>query len=333
MREAPLRGAAPRPASRRAGPGGRRPRASPRAPAPAARGTPGSPDRRPQHQRVDEEADQPLDLRPVAAGDAVPTAVVLAAVAGQQGLEGGEQHHEQGRSLAPGQLAQRGPAAGRRHRRVRAAELCTGGRGRSVGSSRSGGSSGELAAPAVDAAPAPRRQPGALPGGEVGVLHRQLGQGRRLPRRRRQRRGRPARAQHAIDQPSPRVVHGQHQDDLRPPPGAGGGAERPAPGRTAGGRPGGGQPAGLRLPGVARPARKDRPPTGRERGRGRVHHLNGAVSGSALQPGAQDLVAPDDLAQGSLQGSQVQGHGTSAARRGHCRPPGPARAGRGSGAR
>ena len=58
-----LRAAAPRPASRTAGPGARTRPAPSRAPAPAARGSVGSPDRsRAQHQRVDEEADQPLEL-------------------------------------------------------------------------------------------------------------------------------------------------------------------------------------------------------------------------------------------------------------------------------
>ena len=59
------RAAAPRPAARTAGPGARTRRARSRAPAAAARGSVGSPDEvGAQHQRVDEEADQPLGLRP-----------------------------------------------------------------------------------------------------------------------------------------------------------------------------------------------------------------------------------------------------------------------------
>ena len=61
---------APRPASRTARPGARRRPARSRAPGRAARAKAGSPDEvAAQDQGVDEEADQPLDLRPVAAGD------------------------------------------------------------------------------------------------------------------------------------------------------------------------------------------------------------------------------------------------------------------------
>ena len=95
-----------------------------------------------QHQGVDEEPDQPLDLHPVAAGDGrAHREVVLAAVARQQGLEAGQQHHEERRSLAPaeGLAACRVSPAGSRTGRVAPRKLCTAGRGRSVGSSRSGG--------------------------------------------------------------------------------------------------------------------------------------------------------------------------------------------------
>ena len=103
------RGAAPRPASRTAGPGGRRRRArlartrsssSRKRRSPAEVGA--------QHQRVDEEADQPLDLR-AGCGSAIgaPTShVVLAGVAAQQHLEGGEQHHEQRRPALAAERAQ-----------------------------------------------------------------------------------------------------------------------------------------------------------------------------------------------------------------------------------
>ena len=68
--------AAPRPAARTAGPGARRRRAPSRAPGRAARAKPGSPDEvGAQHQGVDEEADQPLDLAPACGWrSAMPTA-------------------------------------------------------------------------------------------------------------------------------------------------------------------------------------------------------------------------------------------------------------------
>ncbi len=53
-----------------------------------------------QHQRVDEEADEPLQLTPVAPGDGRADAdVLLPGVAGEQHLEGGQQGHEGGGPL------------------------------------------------------------------------------------------------------------------------------------------------------------------------------------------------------------------------------------------
>jgi hypothetical protein len=55
-----------------------------------------------QHQRVHEESDQPLELRPGAAGRwHADRDVVLAAIAKEQNLVGGEQRHEERRPLAP----------------------------------------------------------------------------------------------------------------------------------------------------------------------------------------------------------------------------------------
>ncbi len=57
-----------------------------------------------QHQGVDEEPDQPFGLHPVASCHRrADGEVALAAGARQQGLEGGQQHHEERRSLAPGE--------------------------------------------------------------------------------------------------------------------------------------------------------------------------------------------------------------------------------------
>ena len=61
----------------------------------------------PQDQHVDEEADQRLDLRPVAVGDRrAQGEVPLAGDSPQVDLEGGEQDHEQGRLAAAGQPPQ-----------------------------------------------------------------------------------------------------------------------------------------------------------------------------------------------------------------------------------
>ncbi len=57
-----------------------------------------------QHQGVDEEPDQPLDLHPVAVGHGrADREALLTAVARQEHLEPGEKHHEKRRPLAPGQ--------------------------------------------------------------------------------------------------------------------------------------------------------------------------------------------------------------------------------------
>ena len=158
--------AAPRPASRRAGPDGRRPPASPPSYAPAVAETSGRPTVRAQHQRVDEEADQPLDLRSVAVGDRrADGEVSLSGVAVQQHLEGREQRHEQGGTPPRGQRAQ-APVDGSRdgermtcpaialHRRPRPIRRQVEHLGQAV----------QLLAPVGELlAPAPRPEPLALP--------------------------------------------------------------------------------------------------------------------------------------------------------------------------
>ncbi len=129
-----------------------------------------------QSERVDEETDQVLDLRPVAVGDGgADDQVLLSRPPGEQGAPGGEQAHEDGRLLAAverregggelaGQAAQAdtGPRAG--HRRPRPV-------GRQLQEVRSAGQplppEGELGLQGLAAEPAP------LPDREVGVLDRQ----------------------------------------------------------------------------------------------------------------------------------------------------------------
>ena len=137
-----------------------------------------------QDQVVDEEPDQPLELHPVAPGHrGAHREVVLAAVARQQGLEGGHQHHEERRSLAPAQgLGLTGETGRQAHRPLPAAEALHRGPRPVGGQLQDGRQAGELAPPPVDL---PLQdlavQPGTLPDREVRVLHRQLRQGRGLP--------------------------------------------------------------------------------------------------------------------------------------------------------
>ena len=87
-----------------------------------------------EHQGVDEEADQPLGLHPVAVGDGrADQHVVLAGVAAEQGLEGGEQDHERGsRPRAAASAAQRLGAARRQGEAAVAAAERLHGRARPV---------------------------------------------------------------------------------------------------------------------------------------------------------------------------------------------------------
>ena len=203
-----LRRAAPRPAARTAGPDGRRRRAPPRAPAPAARAKVGSPARSARSTSVlTKKPISPSISRARAAGDRAcrrrgrPGRCSGASSASKAG----EQRHEQRRALARG----RAPASAavssggeRERQRARRGSVCTAGRGRSVGSSSSGGAPASCAPPVGELrrpAPRPRSQL-ALPGGEVGVLDRQLGRAAtarpsakaRVERRQLARPGRPA---------------------------------------------------------------------------------------------------------------------------------------------
>jgi len=139
------------------------------------------------HQRVDEEADQPFQLRARASGGGhAHRDVLLPAVARQQHVERRQERHEQRRPFAPRQrlqrLQQRGGqlegdpcAAMARHRRAPAI-------GRQVEHRHPGQRLppiGELALQRFPLQPLP------LPHRVVGILHRQLGQRRRRPCRER----------------------------------------------------------------------------------------------------------------------------------------------------
>ena len=143
------------------------------------------PEVHPEHQRVDEEADKPLGLRPVAVGDGgADQHVLLARVPGQQDVEAGEKEHEERHPLAPAErlepgarlLRDAGPAA-------RAVERLDGGPREVGGQIEARRRARQLAAPVVELAREHLAgQPAPLPDGEVGVLHRQLGQRRRAAR-------------------------------------------------------------------------------------------------------------------------------------------------------
>jgi len=169
-----------------------------------------------QHQGVDEKPDQLLGLHPVAPGDRrAHREVVLAAVTGQQRLEGGEEHHEERRSFAPGEGLDLAGESGGQAQGDRGAAVGLHRGPRPVGGQREEGRQArELPAPVGDLALQDlAAQPGGLPDGKIRVLHGQLRQG-----------GRPAFGERGVErhdlvnQDAHRpavardVMHGQHGD-------------------------------------------------------------------------------------------------------------------------
>jgi hypothetical protein len=132
-----------------------------------------------QHQRVGEEADQPFDLGPVAAGDGrAHDDVVLSRLAGEERLERGEQRHEQGDALPAAERAQPfAQALRQRQRPIRALERLNR-RTRPIGRQRERRRPRGLPCPVghqlVQEVPS---QPSPLPGREVRVLDGELRQG------------------------------------------------------------------------------------------------------------------------------------------------------------
>ena len=135
------------------------------------------------HQHVDEASDQRLEPGRAASGGRHPDRdVLLTRVPVQQDLEGREQRHEQRRPLAPGELLQPARDVGVDLERHAIAPVVRRRRSRPVGREL------ERAHPRQRPLPVRERllqrfalQPVALPHRIVGVLHRQLGQRRRLP--------------------------------------------------------------------------------------------------------------------------------------------------------
>jgi hypothetical protein len=137
---------------------------------------------RAQRQRVDEEPDEPLGLRPRPVRHrCADQQILLAGVAREERREAGEEQHVEGRPLPP-----RRPAQPRRRRRreeqpaARPAEALHR-RPRMVGRQiERRRRAGQPLPPVGELALQHRRRPGALPAGVVGVLHWQLAE-RRWP--------------------------------------------------------------------------------------------------------------------------------------------------------
>ncbi len=195
-----------------------------------------------EHQGVDEEADQPLELGPAAAGHGrAHHDPLLSGVAMEQRLEGREQGHEQGRSRPlrqppefPGQL-------GGKLERTVGAPIGLDRRPRPVGGQaeiREGGP--ELPLPFFQQPLARLAQRAPLPGREVRNLERQLGQ-RRGPAGGEGRVELPQLPLEDLDRPAVGhdVVHGgeEHASPRRRVAAGRRGTAARGQGRTAGGPP------------------------------------------------------------------------------------------------
>ena len=89
---------------------------------------------RAQNEAVDEEADQPLDLGPIAVGDGGShDDVLLPRVAMEESLEGGEEAHEEGHAFPPAQRPHLLGQAGGDLERVRGAAVGLHGRPGAIG--------------------------------------------------------------------------------------------------------------------------------------------------------------------------------------------------------
>ena len=170
----------------------------------------------PEREQIDEESDQVLGLGAGASGNrASDDEVVLAAHSLEQDLEGGQQHHEQRRAFLSGDAEQGGPQFGRNGKPMRCAAKALHRRPRTVGRHvQPGGRLGEPRGPvsklrlhhAV-------RQPGAVPGGVVRILDRQIGKRSRAASRQRSVQGGELAEQHAHRPPvRDDVMDGQHQN-------------------------------------------------------------------------------------------------------------------------
>ena len=134
------------------------------------------PDPYPEDQRIDEEPDQSLNLRPVPARHRRPDReVVLARVPVEEGRVGRQQHHEHAAPLAPSKHLEAGFEVSReRTRPVLAPERLHGGAGIRRGEVEGGRERGEPVGPVGYVVPRyVRIEPEPLPGRVIGVLDRE----------------------------------------------------------------------------------------------------------------------------------------------------------------
>ena len=250
---------------------------------------------RPDHHRVDEEPDQPLDLRPRAVGDRRADEQVLTSRdAREERREAGEEQHVERRPLSPRRLAE--SRRRQAEHRARAAEAR---RRRALPVDRQRQRRGcprELVAPVGELPPEHLRRPGALPGGEVGVLHGELAERRGAPREGRRVERRELGGQHPlgpavvddvvkVEQERVLLLVQAHQ--AGPQQGAAGEAERPARLLGAQARELGEPP--LPPEGAQVDLRQRHPPGSADLLPGLAVHLD--------EPGAQRLVPADDLGE------------------------------------
>ena len=171
-----------------------------------------------QHERVEEHADQRLDLRPLALRDRrADHHLVLPREAGELQLPGGEQGHEQRRVAVVGERADVVRQGGREDQGARRAAERAHRPARPVERQLEGRRRAGQALPPPGEAPgeALTRQLTALPGRMVGDLNRQLGEHGRAPRGELAVEGREVTHQHA-DRPAvgDRVVEGEQERPL-----------------------------------------------------------------------------------------------------------------------
>ncbi len=265
---------------------------------------------RPQHQRVDEEADQRSELGPDAAGDRRRHGeIVLPGVALQDDEEAGQQRHEERRLMAAGERLKL-----RERRRIheegppgspRAADRLPRVVGRQLQDRRH---AGQPAAPPAELRLQTRAgQPAALPDGEIRILDGQLRQRARLAGEKRRIERSDLTHQHAH---RPAVAHDvmHHENEQVLVVGA---AEHAAAqqrvrfrGRTAGGSPARTHPPDLWIPPRGRQgAEVDHGQPRHEARRDHLHRL--AVLGGG-ERGAQGLMAVGHARERKGQRRQVE---------------------------
>ena len=263
---------------------------------------------RADREHVGEQADEPFQLHAAASGHGGPHHHVLfPGVPPQQQLPGGQKGHVERGLLAAGERPQRPDHGIRQHDGAAPRALALPRGGRVVGGEVEDRRSARQLVPPVGELLLQRlpREPLPLPQGEVGVLHRQLGQ----PRLRAARKGAvegghlPRQDFHAPAVGND-VVHGEGEDVLLPaqaeeahpqqgPPGEVEGDERLLHGQSVrlGVRPLRPEPAQVR--------RRQR------QGSGRVHPLH-RVPVAPVEGGPQHLVAADQLRERAPQRRRVE---------------------------